>query len=199
MGKIIGGSWDGKGPIDMDYPLPFLADVPVVFPHGSDVAITWPLVQGDEVLIHFASRCIDNWWLQGPDKDGNPVSQIDFRVHDISDCFCVPGPFSQKKKLSGISTTTLQIRSKDGSTYIELDPVGQIINIVAPGGLKITAPTVEIDGSVTVTESIDADGIIASKQDMVYDAGEGSSVSLKSHKHSGVQSGGSQSGPPVPE
>lgn len=58
-------------------------------------------------------------------------------------------------------------------------PAGATALIEAPGGLTIRGP-VSIEGDVTVTGDVTADG-----------------VSLKSHKHGGVQSGGSQTGSPA--
>jgi len=58
-------------------------------------------------------------------------------------------------------------------------PAGATALIEAPGGLTIRGP-VSIEGDVAVTGDVTADGI-----------------SLKSHKHGGVQGGGSQTGNPI--
>ena len=61
--------------------LPQLSDVPVCFQKG----VRAPLVAGDVVLVHFASRSIERW--RGGDGTGDPQS---FRHHHLSDGFCVP-------------------------------------------------------------------------------------------------------------
>lgn len=109
--------------------LPLLVDCPVVFPSGGGVTLTVPIAAGDECLVIFASRCIDAWWQQG----GVQPPMV-YRMHDLSDGFCLPGIRSLAKPLSGISTSTAQLRSDDGATYIELDPAAQKVNIVASGG-----------------------------------------------------------------
>ncbi|CRL45415.1 hypothetical protein SGGMMB4_03116 [Sodalis glossinidius str. 'morsitans'] len=45
--------------------LPLLVDVPVIFPRGGGVTLTFPVAVGDECLVVFADRCIDFWWQNG--------------------------------------------------------------------------------------------------------------------------------------
>src|ERR1700722_18356087 len=42
--------------------LPKLLDVPICFPSAGGFMVSFPIEVGDEVLIVFASRCIDTWW-----------------------------------------------------------------------------------------------------------------------------------------
>lgn len=102
--------------------LPVLQDVPVVFPHGGQCSLTFPLKPGDECLIVFSSRCIDAWWqLGGIQKPLEP------RMHDLSDAFAIPGPYSVPKVIPNISTTAVQLRSDDGLAFIEINPTNHII------------------------------------------------------------------------
>ncbi|SFG08619.1 phage baseplate assembly protein V [Novosphingobium sp. CF614] len=64
-------------------------------------------------------------------------------------------------------------------------PDGGTATITAPGGLTINAD-VTITGNVTLNGKLDA------SEDVTADG-----ISLKSHKHGNVQSGGSQTGEPV--
>lgn len=125
--------------------LPLLLDCPVVFPRGGGCTLTFPVAKDDECLVVFASRCIDAWWTAG----GIQV-QSEFRMHDLSDGFALPGPFSQATKISGISTDSVQLRSNDASTYFDLNPTTQKIKIVAPGGFEVDAPTSLFTGAVTI-------------------------------------------------
>lgn len=125
--------------------LPLLLDVPVVFPHGGGCALTFPLAEDDECLVVFASRCIDGWW-----QSGGIQAQAEFRMHDLSDGFAIPGPWSQATKISNVSTTSTQFRSEDGSTYVDLNPTSQKVKIVAPGGFEVDAPTNLFTGAVTI-------------------------------------------------
>src|ERR1022692_1972304 len=90
--------------------LPILYDVPVIFPSGGGCSLTFPLAKGDECLVVFASRCIDSWWQNG----GTQNLPMETRLHDLSDGFCIPGPYSQPRVIPNISTTDTQLRSNDG-------------------------------------------------------------------------------------
>jgi len=125
--------------------IPLLLDVPVVFPAGGGFTLTFPIEKGDEVLVVLASRCIDAWWYHGGEKDQR---LMEWRMHDLSDGFAIPGPFSKPRVLTGLSSTSVQLRSNNGSTYVEVKD-GQLVNIVAPGGVTITAPTIHLAGNVT--------------------------------------------------
>ena len=103
------GIWEDKD-------MPLLLDVPVCFPTGGGFTMTFPIAAGDEVLIVFSSRCIDTWWQLG----GTQNVQAEWRMHDLSDGFAIIGPRSQPRKISGISTNSVQIRKDDGAVFIEL-------------------------------------------------------------------------------
>lgn len=130
--------------------LPVLLDVPIVFPCAGNFALTFPIAAGDEVLVIFASRCIDAWWQQG----GIQI-QAELRMHDLSDGFAIPGPRSLPNVLTGISASTAQLRSKDGTAYVEIG-AGGVINIVAPGGFNV-------NGNTVVTGTVGASGEITAK------------------------------------
>jgi len=159
---------------------PVLRDVPIVWQRGGGATLTFPIAAGDECLVVFASRCIDNWWQNG----GTNNVPAEVRLHDMSDGFAICGPFSQKTQISNVSTSTVQLRSNDGEAYVELDPNGHIVNVVAPGGVNITGP-------VTVTGTVHATQNITSSTDV--QAGT-SNISLVNHVHSGVQPGSSLTG-----
>ena len=147
--------------------LPVLLDCPVFYPSGGGCTLTFPLKEGDECLVIFASRCIDAWW-----NSGSVDRQNILRMHDLSDGFVFAGVRSRPRFLSGVSTNSAQLRTDDGAAYVELTSAGHVCNIVAPGGINITGPTV-FAGTVTANgHRID-----------------------ETHEHSGVISGGSNTGP----
>jgi hypothetical protein len=119
--------------------LPLLVDVPICWPRGGGFAITFPIKAGDEVLVVFASRCIDSWWQQG-----GVGAQAEARMHDLSDGFAILAPTSQPRKLANVSTDNLEIRLDDGSAVIQLAADG-VVYVNAPGGFNVSAPTVSID------------------------------------------------------
>lgn len=125
--------------------LPLLVDVPVCFPRGGGCTLTFPIAAGDEALIVFSSRCIDAWW-----QSGGVQAQAELRMHDLSDGFAIPGPFSQATKISGWSGSSAQLRSNDGTTFIDLNPTTQKVRIVAPGGFDVVAPLSTFSAAVTI-------------------------------------------------
>lgn len=149
-------------------PLPVLQNVPIVFMVGGGFALTVPLGQYDEVLVVFSSRCLDSWW-----QSGGIQVQGELRMHDIHDGFAIPGPRSLPNVLGGVSATTAQLRSFDGTTYVEIAP-GGVINIVAPGGLNIN-------------------GAVVATGEGTFNGGH----TVSAHKHGGVQPGGGTSGTPT--
>jgi hypothetical protein len=124
-----------------------LTDCPVSFPRGGGYGCTFPLVGGDEGLVHFSARCMDAWW-----QSGGVQPQAEFRMHDLSDGFFVPGVVSQPHVPAGVSTTTARFWAEDGSQYVELDkPNGNVnihaaakVQLVCPGGLWVNGVMVTI-------------------------------------------------------
>ncbi len=96
--------------------MPKLVDVPIIFPGAGGFILTMPIAVGDEVLVVFASRCIDAWW-----QSGGIQPQAELRMHDLSDGFAFPGPKSLPNVVPNISSTSTQLRSKDGTFVFGLD------------------------------------------------------------------------------
>lgn len=196
----VRGRVTGKSGAVQSVNMPLLVDVPIVWPRAGGFALTFPVAVGDEVLVTFASRAIDAWWQSG--GIGEPVES---RMHDLSDGFAILAPTSQPKKLSGVSATNVQLRNEAGNTFVEITPAGNV-NIVAtgsvavtsPSSINLTAPTIALNGAVTASNSMSVTGTIAATGDITTPANIiAGTVSLKTHVHSGVQAGGSNTGLPV--
>lgn len=115
--------------------LPTLLDVPILYPSGGGFTMTFPLDVGDEVLIVFSSRCIDAWW-----QLGGVQQAMEARMHDLSDGFAIPGPKSSPNTLDSISSSHLQIRTKDGTAYYQLSSAGlmNLVNATTDLGTMLT-------------------------------------------------------------
>lgn len=164
---IKGVELDESG-ADVSVNIPLLVDVPVVFPRGGGCTLTFPVKAGDECLVIFADRCIDFWW-----QSGGVQEPVDERMHDLSDAFCIVGPQSQAKKIGGISTSAVELRSDDGETKLSLNPANGAISGTAPGGFNLNGLKILSDGRLQLV-----DGSIVDK-----------------HTHGGVESGGSNTAP----
>lgn len=122
--------------------LPLLIDCPVVFPGGGGYILTYPLKAGDEALIVIAERCIDAWW-----QSGGVQAAAEYRLQDLSDGFVIPGPRSQPHVVTGgVGMTGAELRTDSGTTVLRLK--GSAIEIVAPGGITMTTPTLTVTGDV---------------------------------------------------
>jgi hypothetical protein len=185
--------------------LPELPDVPVIFPGGGDYVATFPIQTGDECLVVFSSRNIDNWW-----QSSGVQPPMDQRSHDLSDGFALVGPRSKPKAITAFSTTTMQLRSLDATVMVELDQPNGMVNIVAPVSINCKTPLVNITGVInvegtsaegnvaTIGGALHATGIISSASDVqTTQASTGAMISLGAHGHNGVAIGDDNTGIPV--
>jgi hypothetical protein len=129
--------------------LPKLVDVPVMFPGAGGYTLTFPVATGDEILVVFASRCIDAWWSLG-----DPQPQGNLRMHDLSDGFAILGTRNQKRMLSPApSGNTVQLRSDDGQAKIEIAANHVInitatdVNVTATGNAVVKAASVKLQNA----------------------------------------------------
>jgi hypothetical protein len=124
--------------------IPAAEDMPLLYLGGGGAVITNPVKQGDEGLVVYSSRSIDNWW-----QNGGVQPQFDNRMHSLSDGFVIPGFRSQAKKLSNISQNTWQLRTEDGKTYLELDPTKGQFKIVSPNHPTVIMGDLQVSGKIT--------------------------------------------------
>jgi phage baseplate assembly protein V len=192
--------------------LPLLVDCPVVFPHGGGCSLTFPLAAGDECLIVFSSRAIDLWW-----QSGGVQAPVEPRMHDLSDGFVIPGPWSQATKIGGVSTSCVELRTDDREAYISLDPsshavtvetsgnavakIGGTLTATVSGDVKLTCPKLTVDcpetkftGHVTIGGGLSTTGVtgaaavIEGSLEVTGDVTAGG-ISLQSHTHKGDSGG----------
>jgi hypothetical protein len=78
---------------------PILLDCPVIVLCGGLAGITFPISQGDECILLFNDRSIDNWFHSGQIL---PVNSP--RLHSISDAIALVGVRNQKRVLSNYDT-----------------------------------------------------------------------------------------------
>ncbi|MGI4946728.1 MAG: Gp138 family membrane-puncturing spike protein [Janthinobacterium lividum] len=153
-----------------DVLLPVLADVPVQFPSGGGLTMTFPVAAGDECWLAFGSRCIDGWWAQG-----GVQKALTSRMHDLSDAVALLGIRSQPRVLANVSTTSAQVRTDDGQNVVDVGVSGVT--------LKAGASTVAItSGEVAITSAT-----------LTHN---GKNIG-STHAHTDVESGSSDTGPPA--
>lgn len=88
----------------IDYPI--LVDCPVVILSGGNAALTFPITQGDECLVLFNDRDIDNWF-----KAGQVGAVASSRLHSMSDGFALVGVSSMANTLANYDSTRAVLRN----------------------------------------------------------------------------------------
>lgn len=195
---LVTSSDGNTEPVD----LPILPDVPVFFPRGGGVTLTFPIQKGDECIVVFSSRCIDGWWQNG----GSQLAP-EFRMHDLSDGFAFIGPMSQPNVIPDIETNVAQLRTDDGKAYLQMNPTTYDVDLLTPGNATATVDKnvtatvkgnvdAQITGTMTgsaaswhITGDITVNGSITTTGDVVA-----AGVSLDNHTHTGND--GSPTSPP---
>lgn len=132
--------------------LPVCVDVPVAFPGGGDFWLTFPVKPGDECILQFSERAIDNWYASG-----GAQAPAEYRLHDLSDGIAQVGLTSQPHKLSDLQMGGAELRTRSRSTYIRLEDgtiyiKGNIIhegNNTQTGNLTQTGDTIRTGKSTT--------------------------------------------------
>lgn len=73
-------------PTGLDFTYPQLVSCPLVTTQGGGVGVVMPVEVGDECLVVFSDRALNNWFMTG-----DPAPLPSFRMHDISDGFVLVG------------------------------------------------------------------------------------------------------------
>jgi hypothetical protein len=172
---------------------PKLVDVPICWQGGGGATWTFPIAKGDECLVVFSSRNIDNWWQNGFSDpsgqigaDGRPINlqnnPLDWQMHDISDGFAIVGLRSYKRRFTTFDATTARLRTDDDSCYVEFDPINKKVKIVASGGVTINNVTFDSSGNVVSPQTITG-------QTQVVAGTGGNAIHLTTHTHTDPQGG----------
>lgn len=103
---------------------------------------------------------------------------------------CPEGDIEGGVILRGLFSNQFAAPASDDNHHI-YGASGLIITLT-PDGLKLTAPAgATIDGDITVTGDVTVEGSVTASTDVLAGG-----ISLKSHTHSGVQTGSAETGAP---
>ena len=139
-----------------------LVNLPYMRIQGGANAVILDPQPGDIGIAVFASRDISA--VIATKKQANPAT---FRTYDFSDGLYVGGV------LNGVP-----------SQYVQFVAGG--INLVSPNQITLQAPTVAVQGNLTVSGSTEGTG-----------DGTFAGIDVQTHIHGGVQTGGGDTGPPL--
>lgn len=154
-----------------------LPNIPVFRMGGGGFVISFPLSEGDLGWLKASDRDI-SLFLQSY-RDSGPNTD---RYHSFSDAMFFPDKMNQFN-LDSDDSDNLVIQSTDGTTKISW----------GNSSIKMKAPSLNIESqSVTISGSLSVGGLITSDTDV-----SSGSVTLKTLRVTGVQSGTDESGVPV--
>lgn len=95
---------------------PEIDNVPVIFPSAGGGSLTFPIQEGDTVMLMFSARNFDTWWATG-----NPLQLSSTqRYHDLSDAVAIVGLTSSKKSVNG-STEDVVLKFNDNNITLKKD------------------------------------------------------------------------------
>lgn len=139
-----------------------LVNLPYLRMQGGANAVILDPQQGDIGIAVFASRDISG--VVATKAQANPPT---FRMYDFSDGMYLGG-----------------LLNAAPTQYVQFTSYG--ITVVSPNKVTLQAPTVAVEGNLTVSGTTTGTG-----------DGTFAGIDVQTHTHSGVTSGGSDTGPPV--
>ena len=119
---------------------PLLVDVPLVILSGGDSCLSFPVSSGDQCVLLFNDRCIDDWWYDG--TVGLPMSS---RAHSLSDGLALVGIRNLKTATTTPSGSVCleggshKIAIKNTTTDL-LTVLNNLVNVIA-GITTVGTPT----------------------------------------------------------
>lgn len=172
-----------------------LIDVPCVVMNGGGGGISFPIAKGDNCVILFNDRDIDNWYASGAVMAPNSA-----RTHSMSDAIALVGINSLASSISDyLSSGTkiwyggAMIKLENSTITIENGAGGTVVlsggNITVTGSkVDVNAAAINLNGVVTAP-TVNAGAMAVSGAFTV----QGKDIG-PNHTHSGVQGGSGSTG-----
>lgn len=127
--------------------LPVLTDVPVVFPGAGGFRLTFPVRQGDTVLLVFTDFGLDRWKALGGEVD-----PVDTTRHSLAGAVAIPGLHATNAPWSNAGASGMTVGA-DGGPQIELRE-GEII--LDGGSAKVARDGENVNSSTSMAAWITA-------------------------------------------
>lgn len=132
--------------------IPVLINVPVCFPRGGGFSLTFPVAKGDECLLVFCERSIDNWHQFGGIKE--PIAR---RFHSFSDAVAYVGLSSLGNKIPNYNSSDIELKKDDGTSQLTIAADGTM-TLKANTKVTVNAPDAEFTGNVLVQGNLEVTG-----------------------------------------
>lgn len=150
-----------------------IEDIPVIFPGGGPVTITWPIPQGTPVLLLFCSRDIGEWLFSNGKE---PIAPENTEQSPEGSVFCLPRVYPGKANPGKANESDLIIEHSEGPTEI---------HVTAKGEVQILAGKVRL-GSLDASKAL----AVAEKVNDRFSAAEGKINELVTGANAAVGVGG---------
>ncbi|MDD5417249.1 MAG: Gp138 family membrane-puncturing spike protein [Candidatus Aenigmarchaeota archaeon] len=134
--------------------LPDLIEVPLVFPYSTTTgfSVTFPVAQGDQCLVIFAQRSIDNWQEYG--RVQNPVEINYPRAHSLSDAMAIVGLIPKTNPIQNFQIDCVETRDTNRSHRVTVyDDKIQIFSVSSIVAVEWNAVTPYEEGMIVSIDS----------------------------------------------
>jgi hypothetical protein len=138
---------------------PVLAKLPLMILSGGDTFLSFPIAAGDECLVFFNDREIDNWFISGDVQA--PTSA---RLHDLSDGFALVGVRSLQKSLAGYLTNGIRLAHSTAKMDILADAFQFLATLFRLTGSMEISSNLTVENDATVEGDYFVDGIFSMKE-----------------------------------
>ena len=156
-----------------------IVEVPVVFPRTNRFRLTFPLEEGDTVLLVFSQSCLEKWLGLAGELAKKETEPGEVRKFDITDAIAIPGLYPDKQGSKIEDGTKLEIVFDDAKIVSDGDEI------------EFTTSKLKVNGNVEINGDVEATGDVKGSEVTV------GVLALSTHIH-GTPSGPSTgpTGPP---
>lgn len=143
--------------VDVDYAL--LVDCPVIILSGGESLLTFPIKKGDQCLMFFNDRSIDQWF-----ENGQKASLKSNRLHSLSDGIAIIGLRPLNKSIANYDESRAVLRSGGAALAVRDDTDKVLITNNYPEN-SVTLRTLlqtlitQVQSLVTATAAITVTGV----------------------------------------
>lgn len=154
---------------------PKITNIPLAIQKGLGISITYPIQKGKLCTLIFSQRSIDNLLFESSKPVnpfiGGPAYTSSLRCMDMTDAMCFPGIITNQEAIQNYNNNAVEIRNEDASVKISISQ-NDLTMEQEGASIKLSGGNVEIVGTSVTINGKDFD----------------------THMHSGVTSGGSNTG-----
>jgi hypothetical protein len=137
----------------VEYPL--ILECPVMVLFGGVDVLTLPIAAGDNCIVLFCDRDIDQWLNNGNDKV--PTTS---RAHDMNDAFAIVGIRPLTNSIANYLSNGIRLSHGTGNSQIDLktDLIDSIADLFLHHGSMRITENLEVDGDLTVIGDVYGNG-----------------------------------------